>query len=142
MAGRVPTGLKVIGWSPAEGRRFALPVGFAFLALAALLGWRGLTSASWVAGSLGVLLLLAGIVAPAHLGPVHRVWMRLAHALSRVTTPIFLGVVYFLVITPIALLMRISGRNPLVHRSTTDTCYWIARTASGGRTKSDLERQF
>ena len=38
---------------------------------------------------------LAALVVPTHLGPVQRAWMGLAHAISKVTTPIFMGVVFF-----------------------------------------------
>ena len=83
-----------------EGRRFAFPVGLAFLAVASITLWRGHQSASLVLGGLAVALLLAGALIPTRLGPVYRGWMGLALVISKVTTPIFLGVVYFLVITP------------------------------------------
>jgi hypothetical protein len=125
--------------SPAEGRKFGLTVGAAFLLLAALLHfWRHREAAAAVTGGLGVCLVLAGLALPAHLGPLHRAWMGLAHAISKVTTPIFMGVVFFVVITPIGLLMRLAGKRGLVHRER-DGGYW-APPVSGGR--SDLERQF
>ena len=49
------------------------------------------------------------------LGPVERAWMGLAHAISKVTTPIVMGVMYLLVLTPVGLLRRRFGGNPLVH---------------------------
>jgi len=133
LAERIPARL-----TPAEGRRFAFPVAGAFLTLAALLWWRDKEVAWKVAAALGAALALAGTVAPAALGPVQRAWMGLAHAISKVTTPIFLGVMYFGVITPAGLLMRLVGRRALVHRAAEDS-YW-QDPPSGGR--SDLERQF
>jgi hypothetical protein len=52
--------------------------------------------------------------------------MGFAHLLSKVTTPVFMGVVYFLVISPMGLIMRLFGRNPLVHRPAGDG-YWLRR---------------
>jgi hypothetical protein len=124
--------------SAAEGRKFALTVGGAFLALAGVATWRGHVRVAAVLGSLGVLLVLAGLVAPAHLGPVQRAWMGLALLLSKVTTPGFMGLVYFVVLTPIALLRRAHGHDSLVHRET-DQGFWVGRTP--GRTSS-LSRQF
>lgn len=125
--------------TPAEGRRFGLTVGVAFLVLAGLLHfWRHKETAAVVAGGLGVLLVAAGLVIPGRLGPLHRAWMGLARLISRVTTPVFMGVVFFLVITPIGMLARLVGRRALVHHER-DGGYWVA-PASGGR--SDLERQF
>src|SRR3954454_6045583 len=81
----------------AEGRKFGLTVGLAFLALGSIAYWRGKHRTSTVFLVLGGLLVLAALVVPTALGPVERAWMALAHAISKVTTPIFMGVVFFLV---------------------------------------------
>jgi hypothetical protein len=109
--------------TPTEGRKFGLTVGGAFLVIGAFLVWRGRTTASAVCLLGGGALALAGLVVPGSLGPVHRGWMGLAHLLSRVTTPIFMGVVYFLVITPMGIVLRLFGKNALVHRPLKDS-YW------------------
>lgn len=125
--------------TPAEGRKFGLTVGIAFLVLGGLIYfWRHKETAGAVAGGLGALLVLAGLAVPTLLGPLQRAWMGLAHLISRVTTPIFMGVVFFLVITPIGLLRRLSGKRSLVHRER-DGSFWMA-PVSGGR--SDMNRQF
>ena len=114
-------------------------MGIAFLVLASLVYfWRHKESAGVVLGGLGVLLAVAALVVPSQLGPAKRAWMGLAHLISRVTTPVFMGIVFFGVMTPIGLLMRLVGRRPLVHREN-DGGYWAA-PASGGR--SDIEHQF
>jgi hypothetical protein len=109
-----------------EGRKFGLTVGIAFLVLGGVSRWRGHEVAPVVLWILGGGLTLSGALAPTLLGPVYRAWMGLAHLLSRVTTPLFMGVVYFLVITPMGALMRIFGKNPLVHRLDNGS-YWITR---------------
>jgi hypothetical protein len=124
--------------TPREGRRFAFPVGGAFLLLAGVSLWRGHYWPPRVMGGVAALLLLAGVLVPGRLGPVYRGWMGLAHALSKVTTPIFLGVVYFLVITPIGWARRLFGGNPMRHAAK-EGSYWVA-PPSGGR--SDLTTQF
>ena len=121
-----------------EGRRFAFTVGTAFLILAGVLAWRGHSRVGLVAGTIGVALVLAGITVPRLLGPVQRAWMGLAHAISRVTTPLFLTLIYYGVILPIGFLRRAFGSNPLVRRA--GETYWIPRAPSSRR--SDLKRQF
>jgi len=79
-------------------------------------------------------------VLPTRLGPVQRAWMGLAAALSRVTTPVFLGVVYFGAILPMGLLLRALGRNPLAHPGP-QASRWIARPVEA-RSRRDMERQF
>ena len=110
----------------AEGRKFGLTVGIAFLLLGAVSRWRGHDVVPIVLWSLGVSLTLGGLLVPSLLGPVYRAWMQLALLLSKVTTPIFMGAVYFLVITPMGALMRLAGRNPLRHRPTS-AGFWVAR---------------
>ena len=113
-------------------------LGGAFLALGGVLWWRGHGAVAWVGFGLGTLLLMAALAIPGRLGPVHRAWMGVSAALSKVTTPVFMGVVYFLVLTPAGFLMRLLGRNPLA-RDPKHTTFWVARQ-SGPR--SDMERQF
>ena len=137
MANRIPARLSTPAFTAAEGRKFGLTVGIAFVVLALVAWWRGHEVTRLVLGSLGLVLLLAGLVLPARLGPVFRAWMSLAHALSKVTTPIFMGLVFFIVIAPVGLLMRLFCRNP-VRRTAVSESYWSARTT----TRGDLNHQF
>jgi hypothetical protein len=107
-----------------EGRKFALTVGAAFLIFSGFAWWRGHHTMATVFGAIGMLLLAAGAFVPSKLGPVYRAWMGLAHAISKVTTPIFMGIIYFIVIFPIGLGMRLLGRNPIRHRPTGGS-YWF-----------------
>lgn len=133
MADRIPARL-----TPAEGRKFGLTVGIAFGVLGGIAFWRHHPTSSTVLWSLGGALILGGLVFPTAMGPVQRAWMGLAHAISRVTTPIIMGLLYYVVITPIGLVMRLVGHRPLVHQG--KTSLWIER-AEGDR-RGDLERQF
>jgi hypothetical protein len=125
-------------FTASDGRRFAFPVGTAFLLLSGLLFWREKTTAFEVTAGLGVVLYVLGATIPGKLGPVYHGWMRLALLISKVTTPIFMGIVYFLVLTPAGLVMRLVGRRPLKH-APVGGGYWKAM--SEGR-HSDLTHQF
>jgi hypothetical protein len=135
MAERISTRL-----TAAEGRRFGLTVGGAFAALAGISWWRGHPDVALVLGSLGGALALAGLALPTYLGPVERAWMRLAHAISRVTTPIVMAAMYFVVITPSGVMRRAFGGNPLEHADGA-AGFWKARPPGDRRSKS-MERQF
>ena len=106
-------------------------MGVAFLVFGGIAWWRAHPDAARVLGGAGALLLAAGALAPARLGPVHRAWMRLAHAVSRITTPLFMGIVYFGVILPVGLVMRLLGRNPIRHRPAAGS-YWFERSRRRG----------
>jgi hypothetical protein len=101
-------------------------VGAAFAVLALLLLWRERETAATALGALAAALLVGGLAAPAAMGPVYRAWMGLALVLSKVTTPIFLGIVYYLVLTPVGVLRRTFGQHPLVHVAK-DGSFWNRR---------------
>lgn len=122
-----------------ELRRFGLTVGGAMLALAAVGVWRGRAYAPAALGTAGALLALVGAAAPRRLAGVFRAWMAAAAALSRVTTPAWLAVVYFGVFTPLGLVLRVTGRRAL-GRPRGAASYWVERPP--GRRQSDLRRQF
>ena len=126
--------------TPGEGRRFGLTLGAAFLALAGLTLWRRYSLEARALAGLGGALVAAALLVPARLGPVHRFWMALAAAISRVTTPVFLGLVYFVVLTPTGLVRRLAGRNRLARPSLSKS-FWVARDVAARR-RTDMERQF
>ena len=121
-----------------EGRKFGLTVGTAFLVLGGVAQWRGHAVLALGLWTLGAGLLLAGLVVPAHLGPVQRGWMGLALAISKVTTPILMGIIYFVVLSSMGLVMRLFGRNALTSHHGGDSA-WVPRAAGY---QSDLKRQF
>jgi hypothetical protein len=122
-----------------ELRSFGYSVGAAFAVLALVAAVRGRLTVMSLFGVVALVLALGGYVAPARLGAPYRAWMAFALALSRVTTPLFLGVVYFAVFTPLGVVLRLLGRRPL-RRIPRDSSAWVRR--NDGARRSDLRRQF
>jgi hypothetical protein len=115
-------------------------VGAAFLALGALLWWRGRPSSALVLGALGAALLLCGVMLPGALVPVRRLWMGMAMVMSKVTTPIFMGIVYFVILTPAGIARRLFGNGPLKPQPK-GSSRWVARDARA-RQPEDMQHQF
>jgi predicted membrane protein len=86
------------------------------------------------------ILLIWSLVAPASLGPVYRVWMKFGLLLSGVMTPLIMGILFYLLFTPIATLMRLAGRDPLRRRF--DETARSYRIESEKISRNDLERPF
>ena len=120
------------------GRKFAFTVGIAFAVFGAISAWRGHVIPPRVLLALAAALIVAGIVVPGRLTRVHAAWMGLAHRMSQVMAPISLGIIYYIVMTPTGLLMRLFGHNPLRQRERMGS-FWAA-PSNGGR--SELDRQF
>jgi hypothetical protein len=88
------------------------------------------------------LFFLAGALAPTRLGPVERAWMSLAHAISRITTPVFMGIVYFLILTPTGLLRRAISRKS-ISPDRSKTTFWVDRPGMDREAlRRRMERQF
>lgn len=138
LAHGVPAGLSKGPYSASSGRKFGLTVGAAFVVLSIIGRWRGHPTTFLVLGTLGVVLIVAGLVIPTMLGPVERSWMKLAGVISKFTTPIFMGIVYFLILTPTGVLRRTFGRSALVHKSGA-TGFWLDRSQTP---RGSLDRQF
>ncbi len=125
-----------------DGMMFAFTLAAAFSVLSVVAAWRRRTATAEVMFALGVLLLLAGMIAPTYLGPFRRAWMALGHAISKVTSPVVMGLLYFVALTPIGYLRRTFGRSPLA-RSRSATSYWIPRSErDADERRRALERQF
>ncbi|MBU6365014.1 MAG: hypothetical protein KJT01_02265 [Gemmatimonadetes bacterium] len=121
----------------AELRAFAFTVGGAFAVLGALAwGWRGHAATGQALLGAAAALAAAGVVAPHRLAAVERGWMALALAISKVTTPVFMGAVYLLVITPGGVLRRTLGARVLEPSRGRATA-WVAV-----RRSPSMERQF
>ena len=124
-----------------EERRFGLLVGGAFGALALVSAMRHHSSLRiFLLGGIAVLLIAFGAALPRLLVLPYRGWMGLAHALSKVTTPILLAVVYFVVVTPIGIVRRAlnGGRSPMIAPRGAET-YWVRRNPEQ---RTSMERQF
>lgn len=65
---------------------------------------------------LGAVLTAWGTLAPTSLRPFYRTWMKFGLLLNRITTPLVLGIVFYLVVFPIGLIMRLTGRDPMTRR--------------------------
>jgi len=81
-----------------------------------------------------------GLVAPISLRPVYRIWMRFGLLMSRITTPIILGFVFYVVITPIALIRGVLGKDSMARDIDHEAASY--RVASRKTPIKNLERPF
>jgi predicted membrane metal-binding protein len=112
---------------------------FAIVALAPLLHGGPMR---WWAIALAAVFAAVGFVAPRFLSPLNRLWFRLGLALSRVVSPVVMGIVYYVVVVPTGLIIRARRKDPLrLRREPEAPTYWIRREPPGP-TRGSMSRQF
>jgi len=75
-----------------------------------------------------ILLVVLGtwaLVAPTSLRPVYRLWMRFGLIMSRIVTPVIMGAVFLIIITPVALLWKVIGKDAMARKLDDSTTYRI-----------------
>lgn len=98
----------------------------------------------WAIGlaALSIAFVIVSHVRPSLLSPLNRLWTRLGLLLHRVVNPIVLGMIFFVVCTPMGLVMRLFGFDPL--RTKLDESaesYWIVRDPAGPEPET-MKNQF
>ena len=123
--------------SDGELRRFSLIMALGFGILGGLLIWRARQAGPYIAG-LAALFLLSGLAWPRALAPVERGWMAFSRVLSVISTYVILTIMFFLVITPIGLLLRLVGKDLLQTRlDRKRDSYWVAVDPDGPCSRPD-----
>ena len=59
---------------------------------------------------------LWGLLAPSSVRPFYKIWMRFGMIMSAITTPVILGIVYYAVVLPYGVVLRLLGKDPLTRR--------------------------
>lgn len=126
---------------PSE-RRF----GLLFIAVFAVVGiyayfkgWEQ-TAVISLAGLSGLIALIT-IIAPKLLAPFNRLWFQLGQLMGRIVSPIVLGAIFFLLLTPVAVVTRLFGRDELRLKRKAVSSYWIERKSENSTAES-FKNQF
>jgi len=131
----VRAGLGRLDTSPRALRRAAFGMGGVLLALAAWLLFRQRAPEMRVAlAGAGALLVLAGLLVPARLRAAYLGWMALALAVGWVMSRVVLTLIFAVVLTPLGLLARLTGKRFLaLEPDPAAPSYWVRRKPGGQR---------
>lgn len=123
-----------------ELRQFGLLVGGAFGVIGLWpVVFRGEPFRLW-AIVLGSLLIILGLIVPQTLRQVHRGWMQIGHVLGLINTKIILGIIYYGLITPMGLVMRLMGKDLMGRALAKEaTTYRVVRVP---RSREHMRNQF
>jgi len=87
---------------------------------------------------ISLLFLILGIINSKILTPLNKVWFKFGIFLGKIISPIVMGLIFFLVVTPIAFLMRMLKKDLLNLKFSKNNSYWVEKTDS----KSTMKNQF
>ena len=115
-----------------SNRNFGLLFAGVFALLSAYAAYHGADAFKvygWLMAGLAVGLI--AFAAPGLLTPFNTAWMKLGELMGKVVSPLVLGVIFFVLITPISLITRLFGRDELRLKRTSASSYWIDRAPPG-----------
>ena len=85
-----------------------------------------------------LIFLILGLINSNILTPLNRLWFKFGIFLGKIVSPIILGAIFFLIVTPTGLLLRLFGKDVINLKYNKDNSYWIKKTGP----KSNMKDQF
>ena len=87
---------------------------------------------------ISIIFLILGLLNSKLLNPLNKIWFKLGLILGKIISPIVMGIIFFLVVTPIALFMRLLKKDLLNLKFNKKNTYWIEKSGP----KSKMKNQF
>ena len=92
----------------------------------------------WWSIIISLIFLFLGIINSKILTPFNKIWIKIGELLGKVIAPIVMAIIYFFIITPIAILLKLLRKDLLRIKFSSVTTYWIKRDKKFG----SMKRQF
>jgi hypothetical protein len=121
-----------------SNRKFGFFFTLVFVMVAAYFHYSANVTWAYVFVAASLAFLLVTLIKSDALLPLNKLWMRFGLLLGMIVSPIVLGVIFFGLFTPIAMLMRLSGRDELRLKYAQKASHWISR---GEQIKSESFKQ-
>ena len=125
--------IKTLDTSSKEIRKFGLVIAIALGVIGSFVyvKFGNFDVVGWLWG-IGLLFLILGFILPSVLRPVYRIWMLLAYLIGGIVSRVILTVLFYVVLTPTGLVLRLFGKDVLDQRFEKDReSYWIKKDLSG-----------
>ena len=87
---------------------------------------------------ISIIFLILGILNSSLLSPFNKLWFKFGMLLGKIISPIIMGIIFFLVVTPTGLIIRLLGKDVLSLKYNDNKSYWIKKTGP----KSMMKNQF
>lgn len=133
--------IKKIKSGKKELKEFGLTVGIVFILISGFLLWKKIENYFYFF-IIGLLLVIFGLFFTPVLKPLHKVWMMLALFLGYVMTRVILSILFYVIITPIGIFMKLIGNDLLdVNFNKKRESYWVQKDKNY-LSKTNYEKQY
>ena len=125
--------IKTLDTSSKEIRKFGLVIAIALGVIGSFVYFKSgnFDVAGWFWG-IGLLFLILGFILPSVLRPIYRIWMLLAYFIGGIVSRVILTVLFYVVLTPIGLVLRLFGKDILDEKfDKRRESYWVKKDLSG-----------
>jgi len=75
-----------------------------------------------------IIFLILSFAAPFLLDPLARFWIKLSVILSKIISPIILGIIFFFILTPVSIGLRVFGRDELKIKKSKKKSFWLEKS--------------
>jgi len=86
----------------------------------------------------GFIFLILGLINSKILTPLNKIWFKFGIILGKLVSPVVMGIVFFFVVTPISIIMKIFGKDLLNLKYNNQRSYWLEKSGP----KSKMKNQF
>ncbi len=87
---------------------------------------------------ISLVFLILGLLNSKILTPLNKLWFKFGLLLGKIISPLIMGIIFFLVVTPIGLFMRMLGKDLLNLKKNSNNSYWIEKTDPKGKMKNQF----
>lgn len=124
-----------------SNRNFGLVFAGVFAVIALWPAFRHAEPVRWWALVVGAVFLGLALFADHLLAPLNKAWFRFGLLLHSVVAPLIMGLLFYCAVTPVALVLRVMGKDLLRLKRSDEKSYWIER-APPGPAKNSMGQQF
>ena len=120
-----------------SNRSFGIVFFFVFLIIG-LFPLKNGESINYLLLFISIIFFFLGIINSKFLTPLNKIWFKFGIILGYVISPIIMGLIFFMIVTPIAVLLKILGKDVLNLKKNNNKSYWIVKS----KINSSLKNQF
>lgn len=125
-----------------SNRKFGIFFTLIFIGITFYFFWKNITGLGTISFVIAALFAIVTIIKDKLLFPLNKLWMRFGFLLGSIISPIFLGIFFYVIFTPLGILLRYFGRDELRLKLSDKESYWRLRSDNIDNNNESFKNQF